>query len=136
MARTCSSHRRRPAGPVRGPEDALAALLPATDRGRSPCVAVGAVDGDRRPVALIVVDGAGGRDLPTVVDVVLEGTAGVTAAVFVAASGPGVEAPDEGLFAAVEGVCGRAGVTLLEWFVPVGRLWLAVGEARGRPSAW
>ena len=136
MVRPCSSHRRRPATTVRCPEDALAALQPATDRGRSTCVAVGALGDDRQPVALIVVDGAAGRDLPTVLDVVLEGTGDATAAVFVATSGPGAEAPDDALFDAVEDRCNEARVTLLEWFVPAGPCWLAVGEARGRERLW
>jgi hypothetical protein len=137
MARPCSSHRRRPApSAVHCPEDALTVLAGVTDRGRTAGVAVGAVDADRRPVALVVVDGATGRDLPTVVDAVLRGTAGATAAVFVASSGPGAVVPPEDLFTVVEHRCAAAGVALLEWFVPVGPVWVAVGEARGRPPVW
>ena len=42
MLRACS-HRRPLAPVVRGPQEALAALSAATDRGRTPCVVVGAL---------------------------------------------------------------------------------------------
>jgi hypothetical protein len=138
MVRACSSHRRRFAASVHCPEDALAALAAATGHGRDPCVAVGALAVDRRPVALVVVEDATASDLPTVVDVVLGATRGVAAAVFVAScgAGPGAGVPDAGLFGAVERLCGRAGVELLEWFVPAGGAWVAVGEVRGRSWRW
>ena len=138
MLRGCSSHRPRPeeAPPVRRPEEALAALAAATDSGRTACVAVGAVRGDHSPIALIVVEEATTRDLPTVLEGVLEATGDVTAAVFVASCGRGAELPDETVFEAVEGQCGRWAVELLEWFVPVRRGWVAVGEARGQAGRW
>jgi hypothetical protein len=98
-------------------------------------VAVGALGDDRRPIALIVVEGATTRDVLTVVEATLAATAGAAAA-FVASSGHGAEVPGEALFGAVERRCDQAGATLLEWFVPVGGDWIAVGQARGRAWRW
>jgi len=136
MPRTCSSHRRPADALVRTPEAALSAVILATESGRTACVCVGTVDAERRPGVLVTVEGAGTPEVPAVVAFVLEGARELTASLFVASSGPDATVPDEELFAVLEGQCREAGVGLLEWFVPVGRFWMAVGERRGRRSQW
>jgi len=136
MARTCPSHHRPAVPPVRRPEQALAAIRHATDCGRTPCVAVGALTTERLPIGLIVVDGATTPDVPAVLEVVLEGLSGAAASLFTASSGPGATIPGATLFTAVEGQCRAADVAFLDWFVRVGRFWTAVGELRGREAGW
>jgi hypothetical protein len=136
MVRGCSSHRRSFAPVVRRPEDARAVLAAATQRGCTPCVVVGALTVDRRPVALVIVEGAAAADLPTVLDVVLEATADLTAVAFVATCGPHAALPGGALVDEAEQRCRRRGVELLEWFVPVGGAWVAVFEGQGRGWRW
>jgi hypothetical protein len=138
MVRVCP-HRRpvTPVAPVvRGPQDALQALSAATDRGRTLCVAVGALTVARRPVVLVVVEGAAAPELPSVLDLVLAGTTDVTAAVFVATCGRSPALPGAALVGDAEQRCVRWGVDLLEWFVPVGGGWVAVCNGPGRAGRW
>lgn len=130
---TCFVHRRSSPAPVITEEDAIRALMLATDGGRDPCAVVACLDQRRRPLTMFVVDGLVGQ-ARLLLDVVLDAAAGPAsplASLFVAVCRPGGEPeiiePDIELFDDAADRCRLAGLDLLDLFV--------VGEGSARSVA-
>jgi hypothetical protein len=144
---TCSHHRRRPAAPVRTPEDALTAISLATDAGHRDCVAVACLDAGRRPLAMFVLDGSDRAAGPTLllqaVECLVAAAVDVGSpvdAVVLGLSRPGgchEPTPDDlELFRRMEDLCVDGGILLLDWFVISDGDARSVAHCLGRPPAW
>ena len=144
---TCSTHRPRPAAPVRTPEQALEVLGLATNGGRDRVVALACLDRHRRPLAMFIVEdsAAGPAEVIVATDALLDaaadsGGAPPLGAVVLATSRPGGSADPTGLdLDAWEQLDQRfrgQGVTLVDWFVLADGTAVSVGARAGRRSRW
>jgi hypothetical protein len=140
----CSSHRRRVPAPIRSAEDALTTLAAATDAGRDPCVVIGCLDSDHRPLTLVVVDDAEPHHVVMTADTFIGALRdlgeSLVAAVFVASSGraasPTVGEAEVATFTELDRRFAEAGVVLLDWFVLDHAAATSVAHQAGREVAW
>ena len=146
MNHSCRTH-RPPMPPICDRDAALEAVAVPTDGGRAPCVVLGCLDVDRRPLTMFVIEGSPPTAEPLVLalDVLLEAVAmqpvGVPLdALVMASSRPGqVSEPtvaDRAAWDAVDARCEAAGIELLDWFILADGAWNSVPDLLGEPDRW
>lgn len=146
MSVNCRTHRAG-AAPLTGPEEALDALSVATEGGRLPAAVLACLDAERRPLTMFVLDHCPPDPSPLflALEVLLEAIdshdgARVLAEVVLATSRPGGSSrptPDDlGAWDALDELCDRNGIGLLDWFILAdGSAWSVPAEL-GEPDRW
>lgn len=146
MNHSCRTH-RPPMPPICDRAAALEAVATPTNAGRAPCVVLGCLDVDRRPLTMFVIEGSPPTAEPLVlaVDVVLEAVAlqprGVPlGALVMASSRPGQcggpTTADRAAWDAIDERCDASGVALLDWFILTDGAWTSVPDVLGEPDRW
>jgi hypothetical protein len=126
MTTSCSKHRREDAAPIVTPDEARHGLEIATAYGTRPTLAIACIDGDQRPLCMVVIDDCPGAaaDVLTAMQMIARiEQRGRTylETVAIGLGRPGAPAvvtdADIDMWPQLAGMCARLGITLMDWWV-------------------